>query len=353
MRFLFFVRSITSGWRNGHAPIYRGLARALVALGHDVDFVERDDPARALARDLAPAFDQIHVYSDWADFRPDAGALLSLADVTIVGSRLEDGLAICDYVLEEAPARTVFYDLDLPLTLDDLDATGAAPYVAAEHIPRFDLVCANALGTPLATLVERYGARRAVGLLPAHDPGIDRPLAAPRAEFRSTLSFLGAYEPARAAPLETFLFEPARRRPGGFVVAGGGFADGPLPAGVTYFPHIAPRDQAEFFSAAECVLAVARGALLDGGACPPARLFEAAGAGACVLASPFPGLESLFRVGEEVLLVRDTADVLAALDLDPVQRRAIGLRARYRALRDHTYARRALEFLDYLGAISS
>lgn len=212
---------------------------------------------------------------------------------------------------------------------------------------------ANALGSPLGALVERFGARRAVGLVGAHDPAIDLPVEPPRPEFRSALSFLGTYGSDRADALEHLFFEPARLLPDRrFVLAGGGFAQGRLAPGITYFPVVTPLDQAEFFSAAECALVIARRAALGDGASATARLFQAAGAGARVLTDPFPGLESLFRVGEEVLLARDSGDVLAALDLSPEERRAIGLRARHRALREHTYARRAIELVQRLDEIS-
>jgi len=44
--------SITSSWGNGHATTFRALVRELDAAGHDVLFLERDQPWYASHRDL-------------------------------------------------------------------------------------------------------------------------------------------------------------------------------------------------------------------------------------------------------------------------------------------------------------
>lgn len=357
MRFLFFGLGLTSTWANEHAPVFRGLARALSGAGHSVDFVERADLDRAASRDLfEPPYARVHGYADWQAFLPHAAALLTLADVTVIGSRLEDGTAIADYVLAKAPGRTVYYDLDLPATLDALEATGGpaggrAPWIRADQIRRFDLVCASALGTPLGVLVERYGARRAIGLLPAVEPDAARPDHAP-APLRAALAFAGSYGPDLVPRLEALLFEPARRLGGRrCVVTGSGFADGPsLAPGTVYLPHLGPADRARLFAAAAAVLALPRCGTLAPWPGVPEALFAAAGAGACVLAEPFPGIECLFRPAEEILLVRGPDDVVAALELAPEARAEIGLRARYRALREHTFGHRAAELLRSIAA---
>src|SRR6185295_10023030 len=96
------------------------------------------------------------------------------------------------------------------------------------------------------------------------------------------LSFLGGFGSDREETLERLLFEPARRRADGrFVVAGPGFANGRLPPGAMYFPYVAPDERAEFDGAAGCVLSAGRHGTFAPSCSPPARLFEAAGAGAC------------------------------------------------------------------------
>jgi spore maturation protein CgeB len=52
-------------------------------------------------------------------------------------------------------------------------------------------------------------------------------------------------------------------------------------------------------------------------------------------------LEHFFEPGGEIITVRDTQDVVAALDLPDAELERIGRNARERVLRDHTSDRRA------------
>lgn len=85
-----------------------------------------------------------------------------------------------------------------------------------------------------------------------------------------------------------------------------------------------------------------RSSMASYGYAPPTRVFEAAGAGACLLCDEWPGVEQCFEPGKEILVMRSAEDVVEALTrYDDVARRRIGIAFRERALRDHTYAQRA------------
>jgi spore maturation protein CgeB len=64
---------------------------------------------------------------------------------------------------------------------------------------------------------------------------------------------------------------------------------------------------------------------------PATRVFEAAGAAACLITDAWTGLETFLEPGREVL-------VAAA-----AQARGIGLAARVRVLAEHTYAHRVVQ----------
>jgi spore maturation protein CgeB len=77
---------------------------------------------------------------------------------------------------------------------------------------------------------------------------------------------------------------------------------------------------------------------------PATRVFEAAGAGACLATDAWEGIELFLSPGSEVLVVRDGADVAEMLgSLTPERAREIGDDARRRVLAEHTYDRRAAE----------
>ena len=75
---------------------------------------------------------------------------------------------------------------------------------------------------------------------------------------------------------------------------------------------------------------------------PATRIFEAAGAGACLLTDHWEGIELFLTPNEELLVARDGLDVIRHLDeLTPQRARDIGRRALERVLAEHTYERRA------------
>ena len=92
------------------------------------------------------------------------------------------------------------------------------------------------------------------------------------------------------------------------------------------------------------MLNVARDCMADVGFSPATRVFEAAGAGACLITDAWEGIELFLAPDEEVLVARDGQDVAEHLAaLTPERARAIGARRPRRVLAEHTYARRAAE----------
>ena len=92
------------------------------------------------------------------------------------------------------------------------------------------------------------------------------------------------------------------------------------------------------------VLNISRQDMAATGFSPATRVFEAAGAGACLATDPWRGIEQFLAPGQEVLVVRDGADVAEMLaTLTPARACEIGDNARRRVLAEHTYDRRAAE----------
>ena len=78
----------------------------------------------------------------------------------------------------------------------------------------------------------------------------------------------------------------------------------------------------------------------------------AAAAGAAIVSNPYEGIERWFEPGQELLIVGDAEEALAAyreLLADPGQAEAMGARARERVLDEHTYAHRASQLLSLVG----
>ena len=345
--------SLSSSWGNGHATTYRALLRGLAAEGHDVLFLERDVPWYAAHRDLPePGFCNFALYDEIHAMLDRHGGRLRDADAVIVGSYLPEGVRLIDELAALAPRRFCFYDIDTPVTLGLLDA-GGAEYLAARQVGLFDLHLSFAGGEVLDHLERVRGARRAEALHCAVDA--ERYAPAPGTPHRWDLGYLGTHSEDRQPGLEALLLEPARRLPDmRFVVAGPNYPDGiDWPANVERIDHLAPGDHPAFYNAQRYTLNVTRTAMREMGWSPSVRLFEAAACGTPIISDDWPGLTDLLPDGKAILVVRDTAGVVAALTgLDEARRRAIGEAARRRVLAGHTGRARARELATALRQVA-
>ena len=345
MKAVIFGLTISSAWGNGHATLWRGLCRALHALGHDVVFFERDVPYYAEHRDMRGAdWCRLVLYREWKDATANAARELAEADVGIVTSYCPDGPAASRLVFESAVPRKVFYDLDSPVTLEQLSRGAAVPYLPAEGLGGFDLVLSYAGGAAIEELKQRLGARAVAPLYGSVDPEVHRPVR-PSAQFRSDLSYLGTYAVDRQQLLEKLFIEPARRRPRHqFALAGSQYpAEFPWTPNILYFWHMPPHDHASLFCSSGLTLNITRAAMAAVGYCPSGRLFEAAACGTAIVSDWWEGLDAFFDPWREVIIARTTDDVLEAIDLSAAERARIGRAARERTLDCHTSAIRARE----------
>src|SRR4051812_6801044 len=150
MKIVIFGLTISSSWGNGHATLWRGLCKALIHMGHQVVFYERDVPYYAAMRDLheLPG-GRLELYADWDDIRQRASRDLVDSDVAIVTSYCPDGLAATEIVLAQDRALRLFYDLDTPVTLARLQAGETVPYIGPSGLRGFDLVLSYSGGRAL------------------------------------------------------------------------------------------------------------------------------------------------------------------------------------------------------------
>jgi spore maturation protein CgeB len=84
---------------------------------------------------------------------------------------------------------------------------------------------------------------------------------------------------------------------------------------------------------------------------PPTRIFEAAGAGACLMSDAWEGMELFLEPGREILIAENGEEVADGLEqLTPARAEATGHAARKRILAEHTYAHRARQVACLLDA---
>src|SRR5947209_2326724 len=177
MKFVIFGLTVSSSWGNGHATLWRGLWRALARRGHQVVFFEKDVPYYAAHRDVYElSGGELVLYSQWGDVLSKARVHLQDADVAMVTSYCPDGIAASGLALSSPATVKVFYDLDTPVTLENLRAGKPVSYIGPRGLRDFDLVLSYTGGQALEELRSRLGAGRVATLYGHVDPGVHCPV---------------------------------------------------------------------------------------------------------------------------------------------------------------------------------
>jgi spore maturation protein CgeB len=343
-RLAMFGSSLVSAYWNGAATYYRGVLGELAARGYDIVFYEPDAYERQAHRDIPdPPWARVSVYLPTPEDACRCLEEASGADIVVKAS----GVGVLDEFLEAEVARLdpgclrVYWDVDAPATLQRMHAD--PDDVLRRHLPDYDLVLTYGGGQPVIEGYAGLGARECIPIYNALDPATHHPVA-PDARFAADLGFLGNRLPDREARVREFFLEPARRAPERrFVLGGSGWDSGiDLPGNVSAVGHVYTRDHNAFNCSPRAVLNINRDSMAQFGFSPPTRVFEAAGAAACLLCDAWEGIETFLEPDAEVLVVHSGEEVAETLaGLSPQRARDIGRAARRRVLAEHTYARRA------------
>jgi spore maturation protein CgeB len=346
MKIAFYGSSLLSSYWNGAATYYRGILSQLAERGYDITFYEPDAFERQQHRDIdPPPYARVEVY----DAAPDAcrNVLLKAREADIVVKA--SGVGVFDDelmagVLDHAArqALTIYWDVDAAATLEEIGAQPDHPL--RRRLPEFDLVLTYGGGPPVVNRYTELGARRCEPVYNALDPLTHHPVA-PNPRFAADLGFLANRLPDRERRVEEFFLRAAEALPDKqFMLGGNGWHDKAVPANVRAIGHVGTADHNAFNCTPHAVLNVARDSMADIGYSPATRVFEAAGAAACLITDAWEGIELFLQPETEVLVARDGQDVAEQLRaLTPERARTIGQAALARVLKEHTYAQRAVQ----------
>lgn len=347
MKIFVFGSSIVSSYWNGAATYYRGIYRHLSALGHEITFAEPDIYHRQQHRDTG-SFDYVNVVVYQSPKAIDALLhLASEADLVIKHS----GVGDADDRLEREALHCrergnhpliAFWDVDAPATLARVEKDRSDHFRAL--IPEYDAVFTYGGGEPVCGRYRQLGARECCPIYNGLDPETHYQVDAD-ARFRCDLAFMGNRLPDRERRVEDFFLRAAElAREMSFILGGEGWGDKPVTANVRKIGHVGTEQHNVVNCSARMVLNINRDSMADLGFSPPTRIFEAAGAGACLITDAWAGIGEFFLPEEEILLASGAEDIVDDLRrVTPERANKIGENMRKRALRDHTYAQRALQ----------
>ncbi|MHA6720601.1 CgeB family protein [Sphingomonas sp. RS6] len=346
MKIAFYGSSLLSSYWNGAATYYRGILKALAAHGHSITFYEPDAFDRQQHRDIdPPEWARSVVYPANEQGLRDVLGRAGDADVVVKAS----GVGVFDRELIEGVvdnarpnALRIFWDVDAAATLDEMRADPGHPVRAA--LPSLDLVLTYGGGPPVIDAYRAFGATECIPVYNALDPDTHHPAPAdPR--FTADLALLANRLPDREARIEQFFLRAASLTPERrFMLGGNGWHDKAMPANIRAIGHVGTADHNAFNCTPTAVLNVARDSMAAIGFSPATRVFEAAGAAACLITDAWEGIELFLQPDAEVLVARDGQDVADHLvALTPERARAIGEAARARVLAEHSYALRGAQ----------
>ncbi|GES41354.1 hypothetical protein RsS62_06060 [Rhizobium dioscoreae] len=346
MKIAFYGSSLLSAYWNGAATYYRGLLKALAARGYRITFYEPDVYQRQEHRDIDPPdWCEVVVYDGTIAALKEVAVDAALADVVIKtsGVGFEDDLLLQEVMTAARPgALKIFWDVDAPATLAEMQTSADHPLRKA--LADLDLILTYGGGEPVIKKYRQLGALACIPIYNALDPQTHHPVTNdPR--FEATLGFLGNRLPDREARVEAFFLEPAAAMPSQrFLLGGAGWDDKPMSSNVRYIGHVPTRDHNAFNATPKAVLNISRESMAENGFSPATRVFEAAGAGACLITDYWEGIDHFLTPNEEVFVARDGRDVREILaGLTPERAAQTGKRALARVLGEHTYRHRAVE----------
>jgi spore maturation protein CgeB len=344
MKIAFYGSSLLSSYWNGAATYYRGILKELAARGYVISFYEPDAFDRQQHRDIGPPpWARSIVYPATPEGVRRVVAEAADADIVVKAS----GVGVFDAELIEGviaasrpDATRIFWDVDAAATLEEMRADPDHPVRRA--LGNLDLVLTYGGGPPVVRAYEAFGARECVPVYNAVDPDTHHPVA-PDPRFAADLAFLGNRLPDREARVGEFFLKPALALPQrSFLIGGNGWEPSRMPKNVRALGHVYTADHNALNCTPLAVLNIARDSMAQVGFSPATRVFEAAGAGACLITDAWEGVELFLAPNSEVLVARDAGDVADIVaELTPERARSIGQAALERVRREHSYALRA------------
>jgi hypothetical protein len=299
-----------------------------------------DRAVRRLAQTLIAPRWQRHVDRLLAA-QPDIDAVLV---ITVPPNHLR-GLA--RHITERYHKPVFFYDGDVPASLPSFRgfASGFRIYQGADPA-EYTAFFSNSLGG--MDDLRRLGARAVHPLYYGADPDLFAPLDVPQ---DLDIFFYGHGREYRGEWIDALLRDASRTLPEvRFAVRGPGLGD---LGRAELLPYLSFSKLREYACRSKLNLVITRLAHATVFASSSSRPFELAALGACMVCSPYAGIETWFEPEKELIVVHSAEEAVERyrwlLHHDET-RRTIGQAARERLLKEHTFRHRARQLVETIRA---
>jgi spore maturation protein CgeB len=366
LRIAFFYHSVRSDWNHGNAHFLRGMVRALKQMGHQpvcyeeqaswsVTNLVADYGMRPLVdfRRTFPFVD-VRLYQMAPKAQLDRYLADELAGVDVV--MVNEWPAVENPVLVEALLRLrrtcgyslIFHDTHHRILTEP-------ERVLRAGLDRFDSTVAY--GPSIAAWYRDHGFEDVHVMHEAADVALFHPMPADPATPVDDALFIGNWgDRDRADELREFLLKPARKYKGTrrFGIHGVRYPPEVLESlrrnyGVDYRGWLPNYQVPTAFAQTKVALHVVRQQYMKAlPGIPTIRVFEALACGTALVSTRWPDTDTLFREGEDYLVVDSRKDMEEALDWlwnDADAREKLGRSGVSRILAQHTCRHRAEQLL--------
>jgi spore maturation protein CgeB len=318
LRIAFFLHTLRSDWNNGNAHFLRGLARALVTLGHHVSVFEpqgnwstqnllAEPNGQASLDQFAATYPELPVTIYSLD---TLGPQLADHDIVIVHEWNEPALIARIHSLRNHYGyKTLFHDTHHR-------ASSSPEQIRLLQVDEFHGVLA--FGEALRTIYrEQWHLPHVWTLHEAADTTVFHPR---EAEKTTDLVWIGNWgDDERTRELHTYLIDPAAQLPHRrFTIYGVRYPqpglDALARAGITYGGYLPNLEAPRVYAQARLTAHVPRQqytTAMQG--IPTIRVFEALASGIPLISAPWPDTELLFTPGDYVT-VGSTQEMTAAIE---------------------------------------
>jgi len=236
-----------------------------------------------------------------------------------------------------------YYDGDVPASLPNAQgfASGFRIYDGADP-GEYTAFISNSDGGRAA--LEALGAKAVHTLYYGADPDVFAPVPVPQQDIDAL--FYGHGREYREQWVDAMLTEPSQQLPDAtFAVRGTQLGDlGP----VQHLPYLSFSRLREYACRSKLNLVITRGAHANLTRSSSSRPFELAAMGCCMVCNPYEGIEAWFEPGEELFVVSSAEEAVERyqyLLTHEAERKRVGLAARQRLLKQHTFRHRARKLL--------
>lgn len=295
-----------------------------------------DKTVRALAQNLIAPLWRRHLENILLH-EPDIDAILFL---TVPLNHLN---GVPRFLSERYHKPVFYFDGDVPASLPNMKgfASGFRIYQGAD-VSEYTAFISNSKGGE--DLLKQLGVKNVHTVWYGADPDVFSPVTTPTQDI--DVMFYGHGREYRSDWIDDMITNPSRELENShFAVRGTRLGD---IGNTEMLPYLSFSKLREYSCRSKINLCITRGAHASVYGSSSSRPFELSSMGACIVANPYNGLEQWFEPEKEIIIINSAAEAMDRYQFllkNEKERKAIGVAARERVLKEHTFRHRAHDLI--------